>query len=167
MSLLRVCSPSSFRVKCFLTSTSSGLNILSTYIGSPNAVTTLSGTSMASPHTAGLLAYLLSIYPSEQFNPAVEDSDLLVDPITLLQSQRTLSSNVYAVAHAALPRWVSVFMPSPRLVDIVNAPVPDKPKTLSPAQLKKALIALSSKGLLAELPPQTVNLLAFNNATTA
>lgn len=40
-----------------------GLNILSTYIGSKNAVATLSGTSMASPHVAGLLTYFLSLQP--------------------------------------------------------------------------------------------------------
>lgn len=41
-----------------------GLNILSTYIGSNDATATLSGTSMASPHIAGLLAYYLSLQPS-------------------------------------------------------------------------------------------------------
>lgn len=40
-----------------------GLNILSTYIGSETATATLSGTSMASPHVAGLLTYYLSLYP--------------------------------------------------------------------------------------------------------
>lgn len=42
-----------------------GLNILSTYIGSNDATATLSGTSMASPHVAGLLAYFLSLQPEK------------------------------------------------------------------------------------------------------
>lgn len=41
-----------------------GVNIQSTYIGSKYALSTLSGTSMASPHVAGLLAYYLSLVPS-------------------------------------------------------------------------------------------------------
>lgn len=41
-----------------------GLDIKSTWIGSEYAVNTISGTSMASPHIAGLLAYLLSLQPS-------------------------------------------------------------------------------------------------------
>ena len=41
-----------------------GVNIQSTYIGSKNAVATLSGTSMASPHVCGILSYYLSLQPS-------------------------------------------------------------------------------------------------------
>ena len=40
-----------------------GLNIVSTWIGSKYATNTISGTSMASPHIAGLLAYMLSLQP--------------------------------------------------------------------------------------------------------
>ena len=49
-----------------------GLNIRSTWIGSKYAVNTISGTSMASPHVAGLLAYFLSLQPEEEsaFAPA-------------------------------------------------------------------------------------------------
>lgn len=42
-----------------------GLNILSTYIGSDDATAVLSGTSMASPHVAGLLTYFLSLQPDK------------------------------------------------------------------------------------------------------
>lgn len=48
-----------------------GLNILSTWTGSKYAVNTISGTSMASPHIAGLLAYLLSLQPSKDSAYAV------------------------------------------------------------------------------------------------
>ncbi|GME28910.1 putative autophagic serine protease alp2 protein [Neofusicoccum parvum] len=41
-----------------------GLNILSTWIGSKYATNKISGTSMASPHIAGLLAYYLSLQPA-------------------------------------------------------------------------------------------------------
>jgi cerevisin len=48
-----------------------GLNILSTWIGSKYAVNTISGTSMASPHICGLLAYFLSLQPSQDSAYAV------------------------------------------------------------------------------------------------
>lgn len=138
-----------------------GLNIKSTYKGSRKATAILSGTSMASPHTAGLLAYLLSIYPSKEFNPTFDKEELL--SITSEVSQ-TSFGEIYAFAHAALPRWISSFLPAPELVGFV-APIPQPPPTLTPAQLKKALIALATPDKLDDLPAQTANLIIFNNAT--
>ncbi|GAD95408.1 autophagic serine protease Alp2 [Paecilomyces variotii No. 5] len=62
-----------------------GLNILSTWIGSKYAVNTISGTSMASPHIAGLLAYFLSLQPSK-------DSAFAVADITPAKLKKTLIS---------------------------------------------------------------------------
>lgn len=82
-----------------------GLNILSTWIGSKTATNTISGTSMASPHIAGLLAYFLSLQPK--------------------------SSSGYAV------------------------------ESLSPADLKKNMIAIASEGVLSGIPEDTVNVSFF------
>ncbi|KAJ3556664.1 hypothetical protein NM688_g1901 [Phlebia brevispora] len=139
-----------------------GLNIKSTYIGSKHATTTMSGTSMASPHTAGMLAYLLSLYPSADFNPLVTPD--LVPPALTLFAPASFA-NLYSSVHSVLPSWVSGFLPSPAMVQDV-APTPKEPVTLSPKQLKKALIGLATPDVLAELPNDTVNLLIFNNATS-
>lgn len=64
-----------------------GLNIQSTWIGSKYAVNTISGTSMASPHIAGLLAYMLSLQPAH-------DSGYAVATIT----PQELKANLLAIA---------------------------------------------------------------------
>ena len=62
-----------------------GLNIMSAWIGSDYATNTISGTSMASPHIAGLLAYFLSLQPSK-------DSAYSMADITPKQLKKTLIS---------------------------------------------------------------------------
>jgi len=64
-----------------------GLNIQSTWTGSPYAVKTISGTSMASPHIAGLLAYFLSLQPDA-------DSEYAVEALT----PKELKHNLIAIA---------------------------------------------------------------------
>jgi len=56
-----------------------GKDILSTWIGSNSATNTISGTSMASPHVAGLIAYFLSLEPevtSEFFSTSLTPKEL-------------------------------------------------------------------------------------------
>ena len=106
---------------------------------------------MASPHVAGLLAYLLSIYPSVTFDPEIE----------YVQPTSPVATGLWAVVHANLPSWVASFLPTPQ-VSFTAAPIP---VILSPAQLKAALLSLSTEGVLSDLPAKTINLLIFNNAT--
>lgn len=132
---------------------------------------------MAAPHVSGLLAYLLSIYPCEQFDPVFDESDRLIS----LVSQRVLKSSfdapaspasLYALAHGALPAFISSYLPRPEFIDAVLqhtrddvAPIPKRPDTLTPRQLKQAVVKLSTPNLLTGLPQNTINLLVYNNAT--
>lgn len=64
-----------------------GLNVLSTWIGSKYATNIISGTSMASPHICGLLAYFLSLQPSNSSAYAVTEL-----------SPKRLKANIIAIA---------------------------------------------------------------------
>jgi len=65
-----------------------GLNILSTWTGSRYATKTISGTSMASPHIAGLLAYFLSLQPDSDSGFAVG----YLPPKELKRKMRSIAS---------------------------------------------------------------------------
>lgn len=63
-----------------------GLSIQSTWIGSKTAINTISGTSMASPHICGLLAYYLSLQPasdSEYSMAAITPKELKTQMISI------------------------------------------------------------------------------------
>lgn len=95
------------------------------------------------------MAYLVSIYGTPSFNPS-----LLSDA-----PQGLLTTSNYGKALSLLPSYIAAFMPSAETVAAVNAPIPDKDKKLTPAQMKKALISLSTKNaLVGDLPVGTPNL---------
>ncbi|KAI0296762.1 peptidase S8/S53 domain-containing protein [Multifurca ochricompacta] len=77
-----------------------GQDIMSTWIGSDSAENIISGTSMASPHVAGLLAYHLSTLPSTKFNPL---SSSIVPPTA---------------------QWASGFVPPSKLAHLFKSPTP-------------------------------------------
>ncbi|OCF58808.1 cerevisin [Kwoniella mangroviensis CBS 10435] len=130
-----------------------GLNIFSTWIGGNQTTNTISGTSMASPHICGLLAYLVSIHGTETFNA-----------LNIQDETTSATGGLYAHAYSLLPKLAQAVLPTPE-TEVNLAPVPSK-DTLTPAKLKKALVALASTGKLTDLPAGSPNLLAYNNATT-
>lgn len=131
-----------------------GLNILSTWTGRPDATNTISGTSMASPHVCGLLAYLLSIEGSGTFH--INGATELVE----VESEATL----YAQAYSLLPSYLQDVLPTPEDIKEL-APIPSK--KISPARLKKALLGLATAGALSDVGSGSPNLLIFNNATSS
>jgi cerevisin len=59
-----------------------------------------------------------------------------------------------------IPSQLASYLPLPTSV----APIPPT-NTISPKQLKKAIIAIASKDILSDIPEKTVNYLAYNNAS--
>jgi cerevisin len=117
---------------------------------------------MASPHICGLLAYLVSIEGTETF--AILSGDSTSSSSEEVETETVVS--LYGKALSLLPKIAQSVLPAPAstFADGV-APTPKKGE-LTPAKLKKALIALASPGMLTDkLPAGTPNLLAFNNAT--
>ena len=151
-----------------------GLSILSTWTGSNTATNTISGTSMASPHTAGMLAYLLSLYPSTTFDPKTSTFDF--EAAADFFSTVSTTTNEYPIAglstivkalKSVMPSWLASRAPHAPFVDTYTGgyEVPAVPDTISPKLMKQALLALATSGRLTDLPGGSPNLLIFNNAT--
>ncbi|KAJ7279508.1 hypothetical protein C8J57DRAFT_1059120, partial [Mycena rebaudengoi] len=131
-----------------------GLNILLTFGGTDTATATLSGTSMASPHVAGLLAYLLSIYPSATFDPVFAKSSF---PSMLTQEVFLVGgapARLHTLIHAVLPSVVAELMPTFRPLAAAA-----RSDTLTPADLKAAVITLATRGALSGVASDTPNVL--------
>ncbi|WVO16533.1 hypothetical protein L204_104212 [Cryptococcus depauperatus] len=131
-----------------------GLNILSTWTGGNSTTNTISGTSMASPHICGLLAYLVSIHGTETFS--------LFEGVDELVASQSVYDKAYAQAWSLLPNLAQAIFPEPK---IKISSVLSKGDSLTPPKLKKALLKLATPGVLTDLPKDSPNLLAFNNAT--
>ena len=117
-----------------------------------------------------MLAYLLSIYPSVTFNPDVSSKNSLLPSSlleTVVQAYPAFASlqRVYSLARAALPDSVAKFFPHKDMSAIAPTPSPSYP-TLSPKELKEALLDLATEDVLTLVPDDTPNLIIFNNATT-
>ncbi|KAF9073565.1 peptidase S8/S53 domain-containing protein [Rhodocollybia butyracea] len=110
-----------------------GLNIKSVW--NNGGTNTISGTSMASPHVAGLMAYFLSLYPSVTFNPERNMDDVLI-------AQQHTFSSIYRIVRDALPTFIHSMLPPPAIIEATVAPVPSKP--LSSDELKDAILAIAS-----------------------
>lgn len=119
---------------------------------------------------AGLIAYLLSIYPNDKFYPPAEvDSFIPLAPAfeRILSSSPTSSNPTFSallsLAKAILP--ASLFSVEEKVETIdVMAPIPSP---ITPSLLKKAIILLSSTGVLTDVGEGSPNLLVFNNYTSS
>ncbi|PWN42371.1 hypothetical protein IE81DRAFT_313715 [Ceraceosorus guamensis] len=144
-----------------------GLNILSTWIGSNTSVNTISGTSMATPHTVGMLAYLLSVYGTPEFYEGASTTLFDVE-----QASPVLRFTGLARVFDALPLPSLILEVASRLFGAEKtavhalAPVPAIPSVIEPLKLKAALQKLATKDILTDMAG-TKNLLIFNNATDA
>lgn len=126
-----------------------GLNILSTWIGSKYATNTISGTSMASPHICGLLAYYLSLQPSSDSAYAVAEitpkklKENLIDIGTVgaLSDVPSDTANVLAWNGGGSSNYTKIIHDGPYVVDEAFSPskyVTEKVSSLK-AELKEAV----------------------------
>lgn len=131
-----------------------GLNILSVWNSGPHSINTISGTSMASPHTAGTLAYLLSLN-YDKYNNVINDNDNILNRI--YKSSLNVFFDSFGINLSSM--LSPIFKP--------NAPLPPNiPEPISPAFLKNSLLSLAGRDYLTDVSYGSPNLLLFNNATS-
>ncbi|KDN48195.1 hypothetical protein K437DRAFT_255618 [Tilletiaria anomala UBC 951] len=155
-----------------------GLNIKSTWNTGKDSTNTISGTSMATPHIVGMLAYYLSIYGSNDFAiikdarpmPTLQQLHAVYHQQTVTAA-RTFAQKLAHGAHALLSSAPLAHLLPVTLFEYLLAPTraADAPvivSVLHPADMKSALIGLATRGILSDLDAESPNLLAFNNATS-
>ena len=126
-----------------------GYKILSAGNTGTDSETLKSGTSMATPHVAGLVAHFLSIYPSRFFNPP---------------STHSFSASALDVLRETLPGFLSDIFPQPFSAE--TGDIHTLSRSVRPSIMKAALKKMAWRDLIADMKPETPNLLVFNNYTT-
>lgn len=136
-----------------------GLNILSIWNTGNQSTNTISGTSMASPHVCGILAYYLSLADSSKSAKQASASlfgsvkENLFRFMPLQESMAFMTMQASQWLFGASEDTFKNFAPLP----ILSAVAPD--------DLKLLIEKVATKGALHDLASDTVNLLVFNNAT--
>lgn len=138
-----------------------GDSVLSTGVDGPDASSTRSGTSMAAPHIAGLIAHFLSSQNTRYFNSG-RNRELSV-------TSGSYSSRLYAAVIEYLSEFASIALSDPAYSLSQGGESSGNevlgPNGISPSIMKDTLRSLSSKGKLAShsLPAGTPNLLGYND----
>lgn len=147
-----------------------GLNILSTWNQGNKSTNTISGTSMATPHVVGMLAYLLSIYGSDEFvtiSDALPSFHPAAQQLTFTDYTSSFTSklaNLLPLPALAFDVLGGLFGGSKQQPMPVLAAKPGAGSVLHPNDMKKALLKLATPDALSDVSGSP-NLLIFNNAT--
>ncbi|KEI36182.1 uncharacterized protein L969DRAFT_104740 [Mixia osmundae IAM 14324] len=137
-----------------------GLNILSIWNSGNTSTNVISGTSMASPHIAGLAAYFLSLYPTT-FSPTAEDFAAAGVPMPAeAKAFHEAAETIELFSFGTWQRSSQVIMDRLRSYAGRKATA-TVAKPLDPKVLKKSMERLATKGALAALPANTINFTFF------
>ena len=128
---------------------------------------------MASPHAAGVVADLLSLYSSNSTLASGIQKPVPPSSVASIVTKEYPTLGFTAILNAAMsrmPNWLAnalfaTYQAKP-FVDTYEGgyDVAAIPGTLSPLQMKKLVIAMATSDALANLPSDTPNLLVSNGA---
>lgn len=138
-----------------------GLNILSTWNTGNTSTNTISGTSMASPHVCGILAYYLSLTDTTSSSSS-SGLSFMTSKVSPMLASLPLPDSMALVAFKAAQWLFGAEEGADTFAKFADGPILN---ALSPDDLKVLIEKVATKGALHSLDKDTVNLLVFNNAT--